>query len=195
MKSCNECSIQKPLSEYPKCSKLKDGHSGKCSDCTRIYYRKYKSDNRGKILEGKKAHYNKNKATWDSYREKNAQEIAERKRRWYADKVLSDKSYRLRERIRKMVYRTLEYTGEAKQLRAKQQLGYDAQMLKAHIERQFKSGMSWENYGEWHIDHIKPIKVFIDEGITDPSVINALDNLQPLWAFENISKGAKYVAS
>lgn len=71
-------------------------------------------------------------------------------------------------------------------------LGYDKVTLKNHIQSLFKEGMSWLNYGEWHIDHIKPIKQFILEGETDPKIINALSNLQPLWAKENLSKGAKY---
>ncbi len=71
-------------------------------------------------------------------------------------------------------------------------VGYKMEDLVRHIESQFKEGMSWDNRSEWHIDHIRPIKSFIDDGITGPSVINALDNLQPLWAFDNLSKGSKY---
>ena len=71
-------------------------------------------------------------------------------------------------------------------------VGYTRNQLRAHIQSRFSEGMSWDNYGEWHIDHIKPIKAFIDEGVTDPAIINSLDNLQPLWASDNISKGAKY---
>ena len=50
--------------------------------------------------------------------------------------------------------------------------------------------MSWDNYGEWHIDHKKPISKFKD-GISI-STINALSNLQPLWAKDNLSKGNKF---
>ena len=32
--------------------------------------------------------------------------------------------------------------------------------LKEHIEKQFVDGMSWDNWGEWHIDHIKPVSKF-----------------------------------
>ena len=71
-------------------------------------------------------------------------------------------------------------------------LGYTQSEFIEHIESQFKEGMSWERRSEFHVDHIKPIKAFIDEGITDPAVINALSNLQPLWAHENRSKGAKF---
>lgn len=71
-------------------------------------------------------------------------------------------------------------------------VGYSKTDLMNSIECQFKDGMSWDNYGKWHIDHIKPISLFIKEGVKDPSIINALSNLQPLWASENISKGSRY---
>ena len=49
---------------------------------------------------------------------------------------------------------------------------------------------SWENYGEWHIDHIIPLCNYNKETCT--TVINALSNLQPLWATENLKKH-KYI--
>lgn len=48
--------------------------------------------------------------------------------------------------------------------------------------------MSWDNRGEWHIDHIVPVAVMVRDGITDPAIINALTNLQPLWAKDNLAK-------
>ena len=50
--------------------------------------------------------------------------------------------------------------------------------------------MSWENYGEWHIDHKKPISKFDKK--TNLKIINSLCNLQPLWAKDNLSKGNKF---
>ena len=47
--------------------------------------------------------------------------------------------------------------------------------------------MSWDNHGKWHIDHIKPVSKF--DKNTLPSIVNALSNLQPLWAIDNIQKG------
>lgn len=70
-------------------------------------------------------------------------------------------------------------------------LGYKRDDLICHIEGLFTEGMTWDNHGEWHIDHIVPIIFFIKSGETDPRVINALENLQPLWAPENISKGGR----
>ena len=68
-------------------------------------------------------------------------------------------------------------------------MGYTPVELKENLEKKFLNGMSWENHGEWHVDHIKPISSFPKD--THPSVINSLNNLQPLWAKDNLSKGSK----
>ena len=76
----------------------------------------------------------------------------------------------------------------------KAMVGYQLEDLKAHLEAQFRDGMSWENYGEWHIDHIKPKAAFNIQKFCDEEfkACWALDNLQPLWAEENVAKGATY---
>lgn len=67
---------------------------------------------------------------------------------------------------------------------------YTASDLMAHLERQFLSGMTWENRGEWHIDHIVPLASFT---FTTPECEEfkaawALTNLRPLWAEDNLKK-------
>ena len=72
---------------------------------------------------------------------------------------------------------------------------YTVTVLKAHLEKQFTEGMTWENHGAWHIDHIIPICAFNYEspGDLDFKRCWALGNLQPLWAEDNIKKGIKAV--
>lgn len=53
--------------------------------------------------------------------------------------------------------------------------------------------MTWNNYGEWHIDHIKPVNSF--ESDTPQSVVNALSNLQPLWATTREINGVVYIGN
>lgn len=69
-------------------------------------------------------------------------------------------------------------------------LGCTIPELKAHLERLFQPGMSWDNYGPkgWHIDHVKPLAKF---DLTDPRQLRAAchyTNLQPLWAEDNLKK-------
>jgi hypothetical protein len=70
-------------------------------------------------------------------------------------------------------------------------LGYTVDDLKTALEAKFKSGMSWLNYGLWEIDHKRPISSFPPG--TPVAVINALENLQPLWKAENRKKHAHHV--
>ena len=72
-------------------------------------------------------------------------------------------------------------------------VGYSLDELVAHLERQFTRGMSWENMGEWHIDHITPLASFTFKSAdcAEFKAAWAITNLRPLWASENMSKGAR----
>ena len=72
-------------------------------------------------------------------------------------------------------------------------VGYSADDLAKHIERQFLNGMGWHNMGEWHIDHIVPRSSFSFVSETDPEfrACWALTNLRPMWAKDNMKKHAK----
>ena len=74
--------------------------------------------------------------------------------------------------------------------RWEQLAGYTVDELKRHLERQFLKGMSWDNMGEWHIDHIVPLSSFQYESFDDPAFKACWDlaNLRPLWAKDNLSK-------
>jgi hypothetical protein len=69
-------------------------------------------------------------------------------------------------------------------------LKYTPEELISHLEKQFTDSMTWENYGEWHVDHRIPISSFNFESVDDDSFIKCwcLDNLQPMWGVENIKK-------
>jgi 5-methylcytosine-specific restriction endonuclease McrA len=123
---------------------------------------------------------------------------------WNADKSRSRKIYNdfarirrqnplylLENRVRCGLYRNIR--GQKKQASTFDLLGYTKDDLIAHLERQFVKGMSWENIGEWHVDHIVPLSSFHISGPDDPELRRAwaLANLRPLWATENLRKKDK----
>ena len=69
-------------------------------------------------------------------------------------------------------------------------VGYSLNELINHLESQFAKGMTWNNYGEWHIDHIRPTSDFNFTSFNDPEFLEcwSLWNLQPMWGKDNLSK-------
>tara|TARA_R110002051_G_scaffold325769_1_gene431022 strand:+ start:5782 stop:6384 length:603 start_codon:yes stop_codon:yes gene_type:complete len=70
-------------------------------------------------------------------------------------------------------------------------VGCSIDELKEHLSSQFQNGMSWENYGEWHIDHIKSCASFDLSIEEEQHKCFHYSNLQPLWAIDNLKKGSK----
>lgn len=67
-------------------------------------------------------------------------------------------------------------------------LGCSIEQLKKYLEKQFKPGMTWKNYGKWHIDHIRPCSSFNLSKASEQYKCFNYKNLQPLWAKDNLSK-------
>lgn len=106
-------------------------------------------------------------------------------------RINGDSDFIIRETMSGMVKRISKLTGRKKKLKTCQYLQYNVTDLKSHLESLFEPGMTWSNHGEWHIDHIVPVSWWLKNGVTDPSMINALINLQPLWAEDNLAKSDK----
>jgi len=99
----------------------------------------------------------------------------------------------LRGRLMSFVYR-----GRAKKMVSTNKLiGCDWNFFKTYIEKQFHDNpqnnkpMTWQNYGKWHIDHIKPMTSFNLLNLKDQYECCNFKNLQPLWAYENRKKSNK----
>lgn len=92
-------------------------------------------------------------------------------------------------RCNAMLRRILKMVGKRKQTKSTELLGYSKNKLKNHL----MSHPNWRgNDIRWTIDHIFPIKAFLEHGITDLKIINCLENLQPLEHFANLTKNDKY---
>lgn len=94
-------------------------------------------------------------------------------------------SLNLRTRINSIIKRKIKAGS------AIRDLGCSIEDLKQYLEQQFESGMTWDNHGEWHIDHIKPLSSFDLTNRDEFLQACHYTNLQPLWAKDNLSKGNK----
>lgn len=120
----------------------------------------------------------------DEQREKSR---ARSRKRWAESEVV-----RIKNSMRSMVRRCLLLTGKKKSTATELYLGYCKDDLFRHLESKLPEGLSMSDYGsKWEIDHIYPVIYCIGVGVTDPKVINQLDNLQPLLISENRQKSDK----
>lgn len=186
----------------------------------RIYYlnnrdrllanaKQYAADNREELRAYQK-NYRQNQSNLDKQREASrvwakkwrekdgGVENCKRNRAWYEKKGAAYRARRSQEpefRIKRNLRRRLHYAlqGRDKSASTMELLGCSIACLKACLEVQFSAGMSWENYGEWHVDHIRPCVSF---DLSDPKQQRDcfhFTNLQPLWAKDNLIKGGKHV--
>lgn len=110
----------------------------------------------------------------------------------HAEKVKNDSTYKLIRLLRGRTHVAIKAQYTTKSQSTLELLGGSVAFVKKWIESQFLPGMTWENHGEWHIDHIKPCASF---DLTDPEQQRECfnyKNLQPLWAFDNLSKGDRF---
>jgi hypothetical protein len=105
-----------------------------------------------------------------------------------------DSNYYISNVFRKNVIMALKRKQIKKNYKTEELLGTTVEHAKKHLESLFKPGMTWENHGVygWHIDHIKPCASFDLTDFEQQKQCCHYTNLQPLWAKENMSKGAKY---
>lgn len=102
--------------------------------------------------------------------------------------------YAFKIQLRDNIRNAFKRRGQKKfSIRTQEIVGIDFDGFKAYIESKFQEGMSWENRGEWHLDHIIPISMA--ETKEDLIKLCHHTNYQPLWAIDNIKKGNKIIIS
>ena len=154
--------------------------------------KKYRENNKDIVKEKENKHYIKNKEKKIEYQYQYKKENTDKVKEWQANyrKNNKDKIYKSKLKWiennthivswRNVLKNTLKRLNTKKESKTIELLGYSATELKAHIENLFTPEMSWENYGEWHIDHIKAVSTF-DKNVP-VHIVCSLDNLQPLWS-------------
>src|SRR3990167_348015 len=126
------------------------------------------------------------------YRRLNPDKVKIAQRNWTRGKIANDLNFRLLSLFRRRIHSAIKQNFGTKAYKTTELIGCSIQEARTHLEKKFRKGMSWKNYGKvWHIDHIMPCKVF---DLTKPKQQKKCfhyTNLQPLFAEENLAKGAK----
>lgn len=110
--------------------------------------------------------------------------------KWRREKIANDPRWAMSERMKVLTHKALKSGKAGRSWRSL--VEYTLDELMRHIERQFLPGMSWDNRGDWHIDHIRPSASFDFDSAEhqDFKACWALSNLRPLWATDNLQKNA-----
>jgi len=207
-KICSRCKEEKEFSEFYKNKRSKDGYKSYCKECARKEYlskqehyiqksRLYYETNKEEISIKTKVYKEINK---EKYKElhrqlylKNKDKYKENAKRSLYRRMENDVGFKLLQRCRKRLYEAVK--GHVKSARTIELIGCDVDFLRDYIENKFQDGMNWENYGKWHIDHIRPCSSFDFSIPEEQFKCFNYKNLQPLWAKDNFAKSDKIEGS
>ncbi len=209
MKQCPRCADPKLKCEFGKDCSRKDGLDYLCKEHKKEVY----ENNKEEILKKAKTRNAKpenkiEKAKYDKqYRDTHKEEIAKQHKE-YRNKPSSkikiaktnkeyvrykrktDPNFKILGNLRNRIYIVLK--NNSKFLSTMFLIGCDIDYLMYHLQEKFTNGMSWDNYGDWHIDHIKPCSKFDLSKKSEQLKCFNYTNLQPLWAIDNREKSDKY---
>jgi hypothetical protein len=217
---CTKCEEEKLFSEFHKQSRAKNGIREVCKICRKEEgIKRYKS-NKDHILKQQQNKKEEIKLYRKEYNQKNKEKHKVDNKNWRENnkerKREMDKEYQSRPEVKSRVnertkerYKTdllfrLNFTlsnrirqtlKDGKNSRSwKDIVEYNEHELKEHLELRLVGGMTWENYlnGDIHLDHIRPIESFNMETIEEFRECWSLNNLQFLWAVDNIKKLDKW---
>lgn len=216
-KLCNKCNITKPTIEFYKTSSNKDGLNSRCKSCIDVQNKTYQIKNKNEIAQNQRKYYQDNVQSIAEYKKEwfqNNRDINKEKQ-YYLDNIETikeykkshqelykskrnkdlkfrrdnDPLYKLECGVRSLIRQYIKQMGYKKNSKTAVILGCSYDDFKVHIENQFTEGMSWDNSGKWHYDHIIPISSAKSE--QEVIELNHYTNFQPLWAEDNMQKGNK----
>lgn len=220
MKKCTKCQIEKSKTDFSKDKNTTDGFRAQCKQCLKETYtlnkdkisavnktnynpekkKEYYQLNTEKLNQKHKIYYEKNKdnlllnkrMTYNKElkREYNVKN-KENRNKYLKERRTTDPLYKLKINTRSAIGGSIRKQGYSKSSKTQQILGCSFEEFKVHLEKQFTKDMSWENHGEWHLDHIYPVSLATDENHLIE--LNHYTNFQPLWALDNIKKGNKII--
>lgn len=187
---CSICKLSLDIGNF-YFRKDRNEHRKNCKKCVSLTCKKYREgSNRQRILDQKLEWQRENKdkkaIISKRYYLANRSKIISYTKFWKREK--RSLQARLVDNYRGRIIKAIKRRSNS----SSELLGCDVDYLMKHLENMFKPGMSWDNYGKWHVDHIKPCVAFDLQDKSQLFECFNYKNLQPLWAYDNRSKGGKY---
>lgn len=210
-KVCTKCGEEMPLDRFSRDRSKPDGRQTRCKACRARGDRDYYQMNAERVKASVRAAWLANKgertAVAKAWASDNTEKMAEYRRAWRSrnrdaeraaerERILrkrrADGAFRMNRALARSLWGILKGRKAGRSWLSL--VGYGADDLVAHIQRQFVPGMTWDNYGsKWHVDHIRPVSSF-DFRAGDHDEIRAcwaMTNLRPLWASQNLRKNRR----
>lgn len=200
---CTFCNIEQPLESFPPNKSSVGGRRPYCRTCKNAAQAAYNLRTRSRrpekqtpeVRAARKRAYalanrDRDLAAKRDWAQRNSEGLRRAKAQYQRQRRSEDVEFSLLDRLRTRVRMALARgtkSGSVVEL-----TGCSVADLRAHLERHFAPGMSWGNRSRWHIDHVRPCSSF---DLTDPAQQRAcfhFTNLQPLWARDNLAKGARF---
>ena len=196
MKTCLKCKACKPTLDFGKHTRQADGLRNWCKLCEnasararaenpatkanqKVSQASYRASEKGKLA--RKAH--------DEQYRKSDKRIAYKReydKKYLAERMKSDFLFSLAAKVRKLINIGLKKQGFSRFSKSANLVGCDYAFLQNYLESIFQPEMTWDNFGEWHIDHIEPISSAID--LAGFAKRTHYTNLQPMWGKYNLIK-------
>jgi len=194
-KTCSKCKTWKSLTSYNKMSKSWDGLRTDCKDCLE----EYRAGRKEEMTEYNKEYWVKTKDIQTEkhkiWKEENKQHVNEYSRLYAKknyEKDIQNVQYKLKKNLRCRLYHAIKYGYGVKNDNTLNLLSCSIDFFQDYMQSKFQEGMSWKNYGKWHVDHIIPCSSW---DLTKPSEVRMCFhylNLQPMWGSENTAKKDKF---
>jgi hypothetical protein len=172
-KTCSKCQTAKDVGDFYRDRNAPGGRTRWCKLCMKASNQRWSATNRERHRAMNAANYQQTKSQRHARR---------------MERLRTDPKARLVHNLRARFHEAFKNGKPGKTIDL---VGCSAESLRRHLEKQFRPGMTWDNYGDWHVDHIVPMA---NINIADPASVRRIchyTNLRPLWADENLAKGAR----
>jgi len=164
-KKCTVCDIEKNATDF-YLHKTKGTIRAECKLCTSLWRKENYQQNREYVIK--------------------------QTNQYKVNKMNTDIAFKFERRLRSRLYSAFVSKTQVKKQRTLKYVGCTSDFFKKWMEFQLYDGMTLENYGEWHIDHIRPCSSFDLTNAEEQKKCFYYKNLQPLWAKDNLVKSDKY---